>query len=102
MFTKGSIAISLMVFTISACFVAPEFPNEPTISFNSIVFKKGETQFDQDSLILSINFQDGDGDLGLRNEGEDVRDPYHDLWVFENQREHDKIHRKDMDQTGRW
>ena len=81
MFSKGSIAILLMAFTINACFTAPEFPHEPEISYNNIVFKKGETQFDQDSLILSINFQDGNGDLGLRNEGADVREPYHDLWV---------------------
>jgi hypothetical protein len=81
-FFKGTIAIILMGIVLGACFTAPEFPNEPSISFNNIVFKKGADQFDQDSLILSINFQDGDGDLGLRNEGADTREPYHALWAF--------------------
>ena len=83
-FSKGSVAILLLVIIITGCFTAPEFPNEPSITYNNVVFKKGETQFDQDSLILSLNFQDGDGDLGLRNEGADTRPPYHDLTASEN------------------
>ena len=47
----------------------------PTISFENIVFKKSENNFVQDSLILTINFIDGDGDLGLSNDENSY--PYH-------------------------
>ena len=66
----------------TSCYTAPEYPNEPQISFNNIVFNKGTEEFDPDSLILSLNFQDGDGDLGLRNDGADTGEPYNSLWYF--------------------
>ena len=65
-YLSGIIIAILIMVIISACFKAPEFANEPSISFNSIIFKKGATDLDPDSLIVTVNFQDGDGDLGLR------------------------------------
>jgi hypothetical protein len=47
----------------------------PVISFENIIFKKSENNFTQDSLILTINFIDGNGDLGLSNEENSY--PYH-------------------------
>jgi len=90
-FLRSSIVIFLLAIGISACFAPPEFPNEPQISFNDISFKKGATQFDPDSLILTINFQDGDGDLGLRSQGADTGTPYHDLWFFQNYNDHTRL-----------
>jgi hypothetical protein len=81
-YLRGSVLIGLFAILLSSCFNAPEFPNEPVISYNNIVFKNGATEFDQDSLILTINFQDGDGDLGLRPDGADTDNPYHDIWFF--------------------
>ncbi len=81
-YLSGVIITILVMVVSSACFVAPEFANEPSISFNSIIFKKGATDLDPDSLIVTVNFQDGDGDLGLRSQGADTSSPYHDLWVF--------------------
>lgn len=79
----GKLLLMVVVLVgLSACFKAPEYSDIPEISFNNIVFSKGATEFDPDSLILTINFQDGDGDLGLGNEGADIGDPYHDLWYF--------------------
>lgn len=46
----------------SSCYRAPEFPAEPTISFENLQFYDTPSQ---DSLVLTINFEDGDGDLGL-------------------------------------
>ena len=40
-----------------------------------MVFKKSENNFVQDSLILTINFIDGNGDLGLSNDENSY--PYH-------------------------
>jgi len=81
-YLSGVIIAILIMLVVSACFQAPEFANEPFISFNSVIFKKGATELDPDSLIVTINFQDGDGDLGLRSQGADTGSPYHDLWVI--------------------
>ena len=82
MYLKGTVLLALLAGLVSACFTAPEFPVEPTISFKDIIFKRGATEFDLDSLILTIGFQDGDGDLGLRPDGPDTQDPYNDIWFF--------------------
>ena len=54
----------------------------PEISFKEIEFIEGQTVFDQDTLRLTLLFQDGDGDLGLRPDGVDTEDPYHDNWFY--------------------
>jgi hypothetical protein len=84
MYLKGTLLLGLLIILVSACFNAPEFPNEPSITFNDIIFKHGATDLDPDSLILTLNFQDGDGDLGLRADGTDTEPPYNDLWFFRN------------------
>jgi hypothetical protein len=61
---------------IGACFESPEYPNTPKISFESVVFI--ETNSD-DTLTLSISFQDGNGDLGLPD---DSSDPRYDMAPF--------------------
>ena len=47
----------------------------PTITFESLEYKKSPNNISQDSLILTINFIDGDGDLGLSND--EINFPYH-------------------------
>ena len=84
MYFKGTALLVLMTVLVGACYNAPEFPSEPSISFNNIIFKQGLLVTDPDSLILTLNFQDGNGDLGLRADGTDTDYPYHDLWVFNN------------------
>jgi len=63
----------LAIATLSGCFKPPEFPNEPEIEFSNIVFKPGGDN--GDSLILSFDFQDGNGDIGLSGSEDDF--PYH-------------------------
>ena len=78
-----SIFFLLMLLTVLAgCFRPPEFPDEPEITFNNIKFKTGDDL--GDSLILSIDFQDGDGDIGLR--GSEVSFPYHPFDVIVDSR----------------
>ena len=62
------------IFAIS-CEKPPELPNTPSISFESVRFATGVNGFD--SLIISIGFQDGNGDLGL--EGFENSPPYQPL-----------------------
>lgn len=61
-----------------SCVTPPEYPIEPEIGYESIFFKKGEFT---DTLLLTINFKDGDGDLGLHPDF-DVNEPYNALWYF--------------------
>ena len=58
---------------VLGCYDAPYFPEEPAISFNQIEFV--EVDGAADSLILTFNFEDGDGDLGLAID--EVYPPYH-------------------------
>jgi hypothetical protein len=82
MYLKRTVLFGLVTVLVSACLSAPEFSHEPAIGFYDIIFKHGATEFDQDSLILTITFQDGNGDLGLAPDGADTWEPYHDLTPF--------------------
>jgi hypothetical protein len=63
-------SISLLV----SCEKPADLPVEPLISFEKIMFKEVAGP---DSLIIEINFQDGDGDLGLaKNENAPPWNPY--------------------------
>ncbi len=62
-----------LVFTCSSCFETEEFPNVPQISFNSLRYVDTDVL---DSLVVSFNFQDGDGDIGLGNNVGDLSSPY--------------------------
>ncbi len=78
---KGAVFFFLMI-ALDSCFNPPEFPIEPQIvKVEDIVFKKGGSN--PDSLILTISFKDGDGDLGI---DEDIpffsSYPYHPINYF--------------------
>ncbi len=76
---KGVVFFFLMG-VLGSCFNPPEFPIEPTIEFESLIFKKGSPF---DSLILSIRFKDGDGDLGIDPQNPDFSSyPYHPIDYF--------------------
>jgi len=63
---------------MTACYSPPEFPLEPTIDYDNVEFK--EVANSLDSLIISIAFQDGDGDLGL--DANETQPPYNDVWFY--------------------
>jgi len=50
---------------IAGCQTIPEYPVKPSISFGSVSFKETPTS---DTIFLTINYKDGDGDLGLSAE----------------------------------
>ena len=57
--------LSLCCLCLAACQTIPEFPSIPSISYGSAYFQ----EFPQtDYIFLSVNFKDGDGDLGLNSE----------------------------------
>lgn len=54
----------LIFFSLFACKDRPTFPLTPSINLNEFYFKQIK-DFSLDSLIIKIQFEDGDGDLGL-------------------------------------
>ena len=66
---------------LMACNRAPELPVIPVIDFQEVIFKEVDGP---DSLIVSIYFEDGDGDLGLTSF--DITDPFqpYDVVLDEN------------------
>ena len=68
--------IALIIFSfLFSCIEDTNVSKIPSISFESLEFKKSDNNFNQDSLILNINFIDGDGNLGLSNDENNY--PYH-------------------------
>jgi len=66
---------------LTSCFTPPEFPIEPSIAFDNIIFREVDNL--PDSIILSIEFMDGDGDLGLRSD--ETQPPYNDVWFYQKE-----------------
>ena len=68
--------IALIIFSfLFSCIEDNNVSDIPSISYESLEFKKSDNSFNQDSLILTINFIDGDGNLGLSNDENNY--PYH-------------------------
>ncbi|MEA5258243.1 hypothetical protein VB264_10670 [Arcicella aquatica] len=94
---KNLYIFSFLVLMFS-CTGVPDFSNIPSISYNNlrIITTEKPTQLGvtkKDSVIISINFQDGDGDLGFNTQefaalqkkyGLDVRTFLIDLYVKKN------------------
>jgi hypothetical protein len=77
----GFIALFLL-----SCFDPPEYSNIPTIEFEDVTFVDVSNTSDPDSLILIVQFKDGDGDLGL-----DANDPNDTLFPFQSRTFFDTI-----------
>jgi hypothetical protein len=72
--------ILVVSVVMGSCFDPPEFPNVPQIEFRSIEFKRG---VDTDSLILTLSFKDGNGDLGIDPaDPRYISDPYNNLIFY--------------------
>ncbi|MEM9981161.1 MAG: hypothetical protein AAF734_01615 [Bacteroidota bacterium] len=89
MMFKKTIPVSLLLFVlllaIQGCFTKPDFPFETTISFESISsigVPDGNGGTIQDSIWVSINYRDGNGDLGLNPT--DVQPPFQEFEVIDD------------------
>lgn len=63
---------------VSSCISPPSFPDTPSIEFKGLSVVRQPTQpgnTPQDSVIVTVRFKDGDGDLGL-NQQEYTNPPY--------------------------
>lgn len=70
----------LVLVLFNSCFDPPQYSIVPYIEYHNIEFVEVGGFSDPDSLILYIDFRDGDGDLGLSDA--DKGDPYHDSNFF--------------------
>jgi hypothetical protein len=79
---RGFGLFAIILIGVTACFNPPEFPIEPQIEYESIQYKEYGTGLDTeyDSLILTISFKDGDGDLGL--DASEDQPPYNNKFFF--------------------
>jgi len=72
----------LFLFAVSAvvtsCFDPPDFSDTPEIDFVDLAFIEGNTNNPTDSLVVTISFRDGDGDLGLA--GDQIDEPFNDVF----------------------
>lgn len=69
----------LGLFVLVSCERAPEFSDVPKIEFNNVEFIFNA--MGQDSLAISVNFEDGDGNLGISSE-EKKKPPFHEKTYF--------------------
>ena len=65
--TLSTAAVVCLVGTsLTSCLNAPNYPVEPKIDVNAVtVFRRDGSLGLRDSVEIALNFQDGDGDLGL-------------------------------------
>ena len=66
-FYKNILVFFIFTGILWGCFNVPEFSNTPEVTFNKIsrdIVVAQETGGYKDSVVISLNFKDGDGDLG--------------------------------------
>ncbi len=79
---KGIILFCFSMVAVSACFDPPEFSNSPKIFFKDIKFKEVGDAGELDSLIVTLDFEDGDGDIGLSSDPADSEFPYNSEFYY--------------------
>ncbi|MDL5049355.1 hypothetical protein QQ054_25400 [Oscillatoria amoena NRMC-F 0135] len=80
---RGFVLFCFLLTGISSCFDPPDFSDAPEITFNKIEFKVTPEFGVMDTLILYIDFKDGDGDMGFNPANMDHRsDPYHPFTYY--------------------
>lgn len=80
---KGLILFCFLTTVLVSCVEEPVFPITPVIDLEKIEFWESPNIEDPDSLVVYINFTDGDGDLGLN--GNDVDPPFNpEIFYLDN------------------
>jgi len=80
---RSLIVFSIVGLAIISCFEPPEFSRVPSIDLADLKFKDVGDVSEPDSLIISLNFRDGDGDIGLdASNFEDQNFPYNNKYYF--------------------
>ncbi|MEX1238312.1 MAG: hypothetical protein WEB30_01290 [Cyclobacteriaceae bacterium] len=80
---KGLGLLSFLVIFSGSCFEPPEFPAVPQIEFEGVEFVDSPEPSEFDSLILHLNFKDGNGDLGFNESADDISFPFHNADFYQ-------------------
>ena len=80
---KGLGLLCFVAMGAGSCFDPPEFPAVPQIEYERVEFIDSQDPSDFDTLNLYINFKDGDGNLGFTKTPEDISDPYHSAFFYQ-------------------
>lgn len=68
---------------LGSCFEPPQFSNRPEISVTKVEFYETPGLENADTIVLHINFRDGDGDMGFDGlNRQHVSDPYHPNFYY--------------------
>lgn len=79
--SRGFSIFLLTLLGMGSCFDPPEFPNRPELTFDKVEFIDTP---DTDSLVISLSFRDGDGDLGLDPSNlAYISYPFHSQYFFQ-------------------
>jgi hypothetical protein len=68
-----TVSLVLLFTILISCTKPPDYPDEPVIEFNNLsqnFMRQGEPP--EDTIILTINYTDGDGDLGNMDDSLDI------------------------------
>ncbi|MDX2302147.1 MAG: hypothetical protein NW226_05070 [Microscillaceae bacterium] len=86
------LVLGFIFIGIQACYKKPDFDFAPKIEFDKVqVFPPSSDLIPQDSVVISIKFQDGNGDLGLTSEDRTVA-PYQEFLIFEGDTTRNPFH----------
>lgn len=85
----SAIAIFLLGLAFLSCERPPEFSIVPKIAFEKVTYT--EVNSEQDSLNVTIFFEDGDGDLGLTSDDTKKR-PFHENTYFQATPPYDPVY----------
>ena len=64
----------------ASCFDPPTYSPIPSIEFDNVIFKDDPDASNPDSLIVTVRFKDGDGDMGLA--ASEIGAPYNDKFYW--------------------
>ena len=76
---KNPLWLLFIFFSVISCHERPTFPDTPSISLNEFYFREIKNTSGganlQDSIVIRVKFEDGNGDLGLS--AIETQPPYH-------------------------
>jgi hypothetical protein len=77
----GLSLVAIFGITVISCLDEPQYSEIPSIEFDKIIFKDVKDATSADSLIVSLKFRDGDGNVGI--DPTELQEPFNDKFFFQ-------------------
>lgn len=79
----NTLLLFIIGLLLTSCLKDPDFPDNPVLKSMDLSYKEIGGLQEDDSLIISLHFQDGDGDLGFDASDErHISSPYNEFGFF--------------------